>query len=148
MSEEPGKGEFWHWRAARGESADPEAERYSELVLGACIEVHRQLGSGHSESTYMRALCHELTLLGLPFQREVPVNIVYKELVVGQTRVDLIVAGCLTVELKSVAFISDAHVAQALSYLAATGLRLALVINFNVPLLKRGIKRVVRDPTN
>ncbi len=115
----------------------------ANAVIGAAIEVHRLLGPGHKESIYKAAMCIELRLRNIPFECEVPVKITYKGEPVGAGQVDLIVANLVVVELKAVEQIGPVHVSQAISYLRLTGLRLALLINFNVAILKEGIKRVV-----
>ena len=112
-------------------------------VIGAAIGVHRLLGPGFLESVYEEALCIELALRGLPFTRQVPIGVTYKGNRVGEARLDLVVADCLVVELKAVDCIAPIHVAQVLSYLKATRLRLGLLITFNVPVLRRGITRVI-----
>lgn len=138
--------DFFEYRERRGESADADSERIASLVIGACIEVHKHLGPGHSEITYRNAVCEELTLRGLGFECELSVNVVYKGKVVGTGRIDLLIGGIIIVELKSVEQLTAIHKGQLLAYLAATNLRLGLLVNFNVSLLKDGIKRVVRDP--
>lgn len=122
---------------------DPELEAMSHDVIGAAIEVHRELGAGYPEIMYEEALCHELTLRGMPHQRQAPFQVHYKGKRVGEGRIDVLVGGRLVVELKSVESIAPLFVAQALSYLKATKQRLALLINFNVVVLKGGIKRVI-----
>lgn len=137
---------FYEWREQRGENADPETEHLGSLFLNAAFEVHTALGPGHPEKVYEEALCHELDLRGIAYQRQCPIKVFYKGKEVGEGWVDLLVGGRLIVELKSVESLSEVHVAQVISYLVATGLRLGLLINFNVAHLKQGIKRVVRDP--
>lgn len=122
-----------------GEKVDAVAH----AVIGSAIEVHRVLGPGFLESVYEEALCVELTERGLYFVRQPGISINYKGHPVGEGRLDLVVKNLLVVELKAVDKLSDIHVAQVLSYLKATGFRLGLLINFNVPVLKYGIKRVV-----
>src|SRR5256885_8718506 len=94
--------DFFEWREKRGESADPESEKFGHLAIGAAIEVHKHLGAGHPECVYRETMCHEFDLRGIPFQREVPVDILYKGKLVGQGRIDLLVGGCVILELKSV----------------------------------------------
>src|SRR4051812_16312131 len=94
--------DFFEWRASRGESADPESERYASLVIGAAIEVHRHLGPGRSEAGYAKAMAHELTLRQIPFRREVCFDVGYKGVVVEQGRIDLLAGELVIVELKSV----------------------------------------------
>jgi len=120
-----------------------EEDELAHVVIGAAIEVHRQLGPGFLESVYEEALCVELALRGIPFEKQVPIRICYKGQPVGAERLDLLVSGKLIVELKAVDAIIGIHTAQLLSYLRAAKLRLGLLINFNVPLLKQGIHRVI-----
>jgi len=121
-----------------------ELDRLAREVIGAAIEVHRVLGPGLLESVYEEALCVELTLRGLPFVRQPAVDLGYKGQPVGKGRLDLLVGDGLVVELKAVEALSEVHKAQVLSYLKTTGHGLALLINFNVPVLRNGIKRIVR----
>lgn len=125
--------------------ADPETERFAHAVIGAAIEVHKHLGAGHREIFYKLAMCCELRLRGVPFGCEVAVRVMYKGECLGEEKIDLLVGDRLVVELKSVERLNEVHQAQTLGYLAVTGLRLALLINFNVSALKNGIKRVVND---
>lgn len=118
-------------------------EETASQVIGAAIEVHRQLGPGYLESVYEEALAVELGLRGIPFTRQTVFNVEYKGHSIGEGRMDLLVNDCLVVELKTVDGFAPIHTAQAISYLKATNRHLALLINFNVPVLKDGIKRVV-----
>jgi GxxExxY protein len=127
-------------------SVDEETEQLATAVIGAAIEVHKELGPGMPERSYLMGLCHELELRGIPFQYEVPVKIIYKGKEVGEGRVDLLVAGKLVLELKSIDAIAPVHKAQCLTYLRLLKLQLGLVINFNVERLADGIKRVVHTP--
>ena len=120
-----------------------ELDRLAHAVIGAAIEVHRSLGPGFLESVYEEALCIELDVRRIPFERQWPVAVNYKGHPVGEGRLDLLVGGMLVVELKAVEGVAPIHVAQVMSYLKATGHRLGLLINFNVPFLKSGIKRIV-----
>jgi GxxExxY protein len=120
-----------------------DVNQLSNQVIGAAIEVHRALGPGYLETTYEEALCVELELRGIPFERQKPFRVLYKGFSVTDGRIDILVAGVLVVELKAVESLSPIHTAQALAYLKATNLHLALVINFNVAVLKSGIRRVV-----
>lgn len=122
----------------------PEVNALSHEVIGAAIEVHRVLGPGYLEAIYEEALCIELQSRGIPFSRQVTFGVDYKGHRVGESRLDLLVGECLVVELKAVDSLMSIHTAQALSYLRATGRELALLINFNVPVLKDGIRRVVQ----
>jgi len=132
-------------RQTGAERKEP-AEKLDELakaVIGAAIEVHRELGPGFLESVYEEALCVELKLKGIPFERQVPIAVDYRGYRVGESRLDLLVDQALAVELKAVDVLAPIHHAQVLSYLKALGGRLGLLINFNVPVLKNGIKRIV-----
>ncbi|MCL4246924.1 MAG: GxxExxY protein [Anaerolineae bacterium] len=126
----------------RGE-LDPDLNRLTEAVIGAAIEVHRELGVGYLESVYEEALAIELTARSIPFSQQHPVSVLYKGRFVGEGRLDLLVDWRLVVELKTVEAILPIHTAQVLSYLKATGCPLGLLINFNVPTLKRGIRRII-----
>ncbi len=118
----------------------------SEQVIGAAIEVHRHLGPGLLESAYQRSLEAELTLRGIPFRSEELLPVEYKGIQLDCSfRVDLLVDDRLLVELKAAESILPVHVAQLLTYLRLYKLRLGLLINFNVPVLWRGVKRVVNS---
>jgi GxxExxY protein len=120
-----------------------ELDRLAYAVNGAALEVHRRLGPGFLESVYEEALGVELELRGIPSQRQVPITVMYKGRPVGDSRLDLLIDGKLVVELKAVDSLLPIHHAQVISYLRATGLPLALLINFNGLMLKSGIRRVV-----
>lgn len=124
---------------------DGVVERLAHAVIGAAIEVHRVLGPGLPESVYEYALSHELGLRKVPHQRQVPLPVVYKGIEVGEGRMDLLVDGRLVVELKSCEQLHDVHRAQVRAYLCATGHLLGLLINFNVPVLHEGIRRIVNS---
>ncbi len=113
----------------------------SFAVVGAAMEVHRQLGPGFLEAVYQRALEHELGLCAIPFQAHKCLKVFYKDLMVGEYEADLVVDNKVVLELKAVSTINAAHIAQARHYLAATGLRLAIVLNFGAASLER--KRIV-----
>ena len=115
----------------------------SGQILGAAIEVHRQIGPGLLESIYEVAFDHELRLRGVAVERQGPVSVGDKDIQIGGQRLDLLVEGKIIVELKAVEFLSAVHEAQILSYLKAAGLRLGLLINFNVPRLIYGVRRFV-----
>jgi GxxExxY protein len=115
----------------------------AHAVIGAAIEVHRRLGPGFLESVYDRALSIELQVRGISFERQVPVPIEYKGRLVGESVLDLIVAERLVVELKAVDRVLRLHKAQVVSYLKASGCRLGLLLNFKVPVLVEGIRRIV-----
>jgi GxxExxY protein len=118
-----------------------EHDPLSHAVIGAAIEVHRELGPGFLESLYEEALCIELTERGIAFQRQYTISVGYKGHPIGEGRLDLLVDKRLIVELKAVESLLPIHSAQLLSYLKATGLGVGLLINFNVPVLAKGIKR-------
>ena len=123
--------------------AAPEVNEAARRTLDAAIEVHRHLGPGYGESVYENALALELGLRGMLFERQACFRVDYKGQEVGEGRMDLLVERLVVVELKSVDRFTEVHVAQALAYLKATRLSLALLINFKVPLLMRGVQRVV-----
>jgi len=115
----------------------------SHGVVGAAIEVDRHLGPGLLESVYEMALCCELWLRGFRVERQVPVRVSYKGAdLKGQIRLDLLVNSVVVVEVKSVDRLAPIHRAQVLTYLKLTGHPIGLVINFNVELLKHGIRRM------
>lgn len=113
----------------------------SHKAIGAAIEVHKALGPGFLEAVYEEAFCLELAARGIPFERQKPVTISYRDQVVGEHRLDVLVAGCLVVELKAIKAFEDVHVAIVLSYLKATGSRLGLLLNFAAPTVQ--VKRVI-----
>ena len=113
----------------------------SERIIGCCIQVHGALGPGFLEKIYEEALCHELAKAGLSFERQKSVAVVHDGKPVGEHRLDLIVEGLAVIELKATTGIEDIHLDTGRSYLKATSLQLALVINFARPMLD--IKRVV-----
>jgi GxxExxY protein len=114
-------------------------------VIGAALEVHRFLGPGFVEDVYEQALCVELRLRGIPFERQKRVLVDYKGELVGEGRIDLLVGDQLIVELKAVKAFAPIDRAKVISYLKATRRHLALLVNFHVPLLKDGIQRIVRS---
>ena len=119
-------------------------EALTESIIGAAIEVHRHLGPGLLESVYEECICQELRLRSIPFLAQVQLPIVYKGRETGGAyRIDLIVADEVLVELKAVERLLSVHEAQLLTYLKLTGKRVGLMINFNVPVLHRGIIRRV-----
>ncbi len=122
---------------------ESEVDSLAYQVIGAAIEVHKMLGPGFLETVYEEALCVELKQGGIPFFRQRPVTIDYKGHKVGEGRLDLVVGNKLIVELKAVETLAPIHTDQVLSYLKTTKYPLGLLINFNVPVLKEGIKRIV-----
>jgi GxxExxY protein len=117
------------------------ADELTEAIIGAAIEVHQVLGCGLLESVYEEALCHELGLRGIKIQRQVAVNISYKDVVIQGQRLDLLVENEVVVELKAQTRLPEVVKAQLLSYLKATGLKRGLLMNFGEPRLVDGIKR-------
>lgn len=119
-------------------------EDLTEAVIGAAIEVHRILGPGLLESAYEECLCHELTLRGIPFRRQVALPIVYKgvHLDCGY-RMDLVVGDQVVVEVKTVDKLAPVHEAQLLTYLRLAGKSVGLLFNFHAETLKQGLKRMV-----
>jgi GxxExxY protein len=116
----------------------------TQRIIGAAIEVHRQLGPGLLESAYEECLCHELTIRKLNFERQKPIPLVYKDAKLDcGYRLDVLVEGKIVVELKSVDGLGPIHEAIVLTYFKLSGHKLGLLINFNVPLLKDGIKRFI-----
>lgn len=120
-----------------------ERDPLTEKIIGCAIEVHRQLGPGLLEATYESALAVEFELGGLQFQRQVAFPISYKGRIIGEHRLDLLIEKAVILEIKSVDHHNPIFEAQVLTYLKITGLKRALLINFNSRLLKDGIKRFV-----
>ena len=119
-------------------------DELSHTVIGACIEVHRLLGPGLLESIYVECLAAELSRLEIPVKREVIVPIRYKGKELSKPlRLDLLVDECLIVEAKSVDALLPVHSAQLLTYLKMTEVKLGLLLNFNVVVMRDGIKRIV-----
>ncbi len=114
----------------------------TEQVIAAAIEVHRILGPGLLESIYEEALCHELSLRRIPFERQKELDVIYKDKIIKGQRLDLLVFGEVVVEIKSVRKIEDVFTAQVLSYLKSTKLKWGLLINFGESRLVDGIKRI------
>jgi GxxExxY protein len=131
---------------------DPRLNRITNAVIGAAIEVHRTLGPGHLESVYEEAMAIEMELRGICFQRQLDVELLYKGRRAGKGRLDFLVEGAVVLELKAVEQLTSLFNAKMISYLSITGHPLGLIINFNVPALRHGIKRIAgrprrRDPT-
>jgi len=123
-----------------------EMNRLIEIIIGAAIEVHRNLGPGLLESAYEACLAFELKELGLRIERQVELPLRYKDVHLDcGYRLDLLVNGVVIVEVKAVNEIAPIHHAQLTSYLKISGCKLGLLINFNVMLLKDGIKRIVNN---
>lgn len=126
-----------------------QAESITQAVIGAAMEVHRDKGPGLLESIYERCFIHELKLRGFQVEQQRQIQIRYKDLVFEDTlRCDVIVNGCLLIELKSVVDVLPIHKAQGLSYMKLLDIPLGYVINFNVPLLKQGLHRLILPGAN
>ncbi|TWU13058.1 hypothetical protein CA54_18840 [Symmachiella macrocystis] len=118
-------------------------EKLSSEIFGAAIEVHRQLGPGLLESAYQRCLCHELNLREIPFRKEIELPVQYKGMCLDCAyRIDILVDEKIVLELKAVEQLDKIHEAQLLTYLKLSQKRVGLLMNFNVPLMKHGIKRM------
>lgn len=125
---------------------DAEIEALLNQVIGAAIEVHKGMGPAHREEHYENAMCHELELRGIPYERQKQIRVSYKGRVVGEGRIDLFVAGRLVVELKSVETIHDVFLSTVRWYIEVMNEPLGVVLNFRVPAMnsKNAIRRVVR----
>jgi GxxExxY protein len=118
---------------------------YKEII-GAALTVHKALGPGLLESAYQECLCQELNVRGIPFERQLPLPVKYKGVRVAcGYQLDLLVAKAVVVEVKSVEDIAPVHEAQLLTYLRLGGWKVGLLMNFNVPVLKEGIRRKILD---
>jgi GxxExxY protein len=122
-----------------------ELNECARLVVDAAYEIYRTLGPGFLESVYQDALGLELGWRGLAYQREAPIALDYKGAPVGVARLDFLVAGQLVVELKAVDTLLPVHMAQLLSYLRAVREPLGLLINFNAPRFKDGVRRIINS---
>jgi GxxExxY protein len=121
-----------------------ERDPLTEDIIGAAIEVHRVMGPGLLESVYERCLCHELKLRGLAHERQQPLPVVYKGVALDDSLfLDVVVQQEVILELKAVERLLPIHEAQLLTYMKLSGIRRGLLINFNVRLLKDGVKRFV-----
>jgi GxxExxY protein len=130
----------------RGDAEARSFDELSEKVIGACIEIHRHLGPGLLESAYEECLCHELSPAGVKFERQKTLPVSYKSVKLDcGYRLDVVLEGSLIVELKTVDQLLPIHEAQLLTYLKLSGISLGLLINFNVPTLKQGLKRIVNN---
>ncbi|SMO93921.1 GxxExxY protein [Gracilimonas mengyeensis] len=119
-----------------------ELNKITELIIGGAIEVHKYLGPGLLESSYEECLAYELKNTGLYLQRQVPVPVIYKDIHLDcGYRIDLLVENSVIIELKTVEALHPVHTAQILTYLKFANKPLGLLINFNVTLLKNGLKR-------
>ena len=119
-------------------------EKLTGEVIGAAIEVHRHLGPGLLESAYEECLCHEFHLRGLKFERQRPLPLEYKGIKLDcGYRMDIVVEEKVILELKVVDTIAPIHEAQLLTYLRLSGIKIGFIVNFNVPVLKNGIRRLI-----
>ena len=118
----------------------------SSKIIGAAIEVHKKLGPGLLESVYEECICHELSLRGISFEKQKPLPVIYKgkKLDCGY-RLDIVVEKAIILELKSCEKIEPIHRAQLLTYLKLSGLNLGLILNFNTPVMRDGIVRIVNE---
>ncbi len=138
------KPEIAEGAEARGSQRDQWFAALTEKIIGAAIEVHRILGPGLLESAYEEALCYELSRSGIRFERQIQLPVRYKGLRLDcGYRIDLVVEDAVIIELKAIDELLPIHSAQLLTYLKASQKQIGLLINFNVPVLKRGLKRMV-----
>jgi len=120
--------------------------KISERIIGCAIKVHRKLGPGLLESAYHQCLLHELMKIDLKVRSQVPMPIIYDDLKLDHGyRMDLLVQDKVVVELKTVDAFNEVHFAQVLTYLKLGNYQLGLLVNFNVTLLKDGIKRIINS---
>ena len=124
-------------------SLPPQVDLVVTRTIGCAIAVHRALGPGFLELIYRKAMCVELAAQRLSFVSERSINVMYRGVAITGQRLDLLVESCLIVELKCVERFDDIHRLQVISYLRTTGLRAALLVNFKVPVLRRGLMRIV-----
>lgn len=130
-------------RATENTEMNPETNQVTEQIIGAAIEVHRELGPGLLESAYQRALAHELRLRGLAFEEQTPCSVRYKDLLIEDAyRLDFLVKELVVVELKTVDSLLDVHDAEVLTYLKLTGCHVGLLLNFRSTVLTRGLRRL------
>jgi len=123
---------------------DPSLNQLTNAVIGALIAVHKELGPGHAEVLYKNALAVEFRARGIPFEREVVIPVLYRGEKVGETRLDFVVgdAAKVIVEAKAIEALAPIQTAQCVSYLRASRIRLAMLVNFNVRRLTDGLKRI------
>ena len=115
----------------------------TEKIIGAAIEAHKELGPGYLESVYEEALAIEFDLREIKYERQKEIEIVYKGRRAGKHRLDFVIENQVVLEIKSIERFDEIHRAQVISYCKATGKKVGLLINFNVPVLKSGIRRIV-----
>ena len=127
----------------RRDAEMPREDWLTDKIIGAAIEIHRVLGPGLLESAYEECLCYELSTAGLAFRKQVELPVLYKKVKLDcGYRMDIVVSESLVLEIKTVEKLLPIHQAQLLTYLKLSGIRTGLLINFNVPVLKNGIKRM------
>jgi len=124
----------------------PELDELARRVIGAAIEVHRELGPGFLESVYEEALGVELRLRQIPAEQQARVRVLYKGHEAGEARLDFLIGGALVVELKAVEAVVPIHRSQVISYLKALRTPLGLLLNFRAPTMRQGIERIVWSP--
>ena len=122
----------------------PEHEKIVTDAIGCGLTVHRELGPGFKHLIYERAFCLELEARGIKFECEKKIDVRYKKWMIPGQTVDLIVEGVVLVEIKTVPKLKELHKCQVVSYLRTLDLRVGLLMNFNCPLFKDGLKRIVR----
>jgi GxxExxY protein len=121
-------------------------EVLSNTIIGAAINVHKELGQGLLESIYEDSLCHELNILGIEFEKQKHLPFIYKGVKMkSYFRIDLLIENEIIVEIKSSGQLIDVHSAQLLSYLKLANKKLGLLLNFNTPLMKDGIRRIANN---
>ena len=145
-----GLGGYFHAKSAKGKNAKNAKgmteNEISYKIIGAAIELHKQLGPGLLESAYENTLAYELSALGLFVEQQIPMPLVYKEIKLDcGYRIDLRVESKVIIEIKSVEALAPIHFAQTLTYLKLSGCKLGLLINFNTERLKEGIHRIVNN---
>ncbi len=130
---------------SRQTGVEPKVEQVAHAIIGCAIEVHRGLGPGLLEKLYEDALVYEVGTAGLRVSTQREIVVQYKSIQLRGQRLDLIVEESVIVEIKSIAQLADIHKAQLLSYVRAANVPLGLLLNFNVPILKEGLRRIVND---
>jgi GxxExxY protein len=133
-------------RVNRGDAEAQRINKITEEIIGAAIEIHRVLGPGLLESAYEECLCYELSKRRLSFTRQIELPVVYKEIKLDcGYRIDLLVESLVVLELKAVEKLMPIHEAQLLTYLKLLKSPIGLLINFNVPAVRHGVKRIVNN---
>jgi GxxExxY protein len=122
---------------------DEETEKYVKETIDCGYAVHKALGPGFLEPTYKNAFCLELSAQKIPFECEKAVTVVYRDRPIATHRLDLVVRGCIVVELKAVKMLKQVHEAQVLAYLKASQLPVGLLMNFGGARLKEGFRRII-----